>query len=454
MQEQPLLKVFTTGAGQYYAYYARTNQIITIRQRMEHEAPEAAARIITDRLLKSRSVSAAPLPGVVWQHSFEAMLDRARRGVPRLILQITRRCNLRCDYCVYSGNYEQMEPHAEEDMCEGTIRKSLDLFAARSEGCSEVIVDMYGGEALLRLDLLRLTVEYARAVLPGRTIAFRITSNGVLLNEGAGQWLAGEPDVQLTVTVNGPYHDQHRVTASGHGSLGIILDNLQRICQRYPAVWEKQIQFIANIVHPGQLLPLKAFYERYIGKPPQQITRIRGQYGNEKIRDILSEDAGPDTEEQLCSQFCQRDDPFLEAYFGQGLRAVGTRHIYPDGDAGYVGSCFPAADRLFVHCNGDLGICESACDRAIIGHVDRGLDKKALRRLYDGTARLFHDVCRHCWAQRLCTACFKDILLPDGTVRGTLPEGFCEASRDYTLEQLQMYCRIAENQPERLAHFG
>lgn len=446
-----LARAFRTSSGRCYVYDGRTNRIITLKKVPRRDTWEQTEAAILELLREKGFLKDGPLEGIVWQKSFEEYLEAMNSGVPRLMLQITRRCNLNCSYCVYSGNYSHMLPHADADMPWQTLKESLDYFARRSRGCAKVGVDFYGGEALLRLDLLDRAVQYAGEVLTGRETEFHITSNGLLLNSRVRSWLAENPRVILTLTVNGPYHDEYRLTPDGHGSLEIILKNLEALRRENPAVWENQIRFLANIAHPSQLPPLKEFYTEKIGKPPVSITHIRSQHGNEVIREILDTGGGQDTLPRLQMQFCREEDPFLDAYFGSGLRALHTRPIFREEPEGIIGSCFPMVDRIFVHCDGRFGICESACDKVTLGDVENGPDIASLKKIYEGTERIFREKCSGCWAQRLCTVCLKDLYAPDGSMVTALPESFCKASREYGLYQLWMYCEIAETDPRRLA---
>ena len=93
-------------------------------------------------------------------------LEMIKDRIPALLLQITRRCNLNCDYCVYSGNYTHVDPHADQDMTEDILHQSIDFFAAHSSGRPHVTIDFYGGEALLRFDQVKEAVRYAKYASP------------------------------------------------------------------------------------------------------------------------------------------------------------------------------------------------------------------------------------------------------------------------------------------------
>ena len=55
-----------------------------------------------------------------------------KNHVEKLTLQVTQRCNLRCEYCIYSGNYDNRK-HSDIDMSFETAKKAIDLYL-RSSG--------------------------------------------------------------------------------------------------------------------------------------------------------------------------------------------------------------------------------------------------------------------------------------------------------------------------------
>lgn len=442
-----------TSSEHYYLYDGLTNKIMTIGRKLVRESEKETGQAVFSYLKEQRLLPEQKEIKVIWQYDFEKHMQVIESEVRTLLLQITRRCNLRCDYCVYSGKYTHMTPHEENSMTWETIKNSIDFFAIHNRDCKAAEIDFYGGEAFLCLDKMQEAVKYAKKVFSDKPLLFRVTTNGVLLRGKVLQWLADTPEMQVTITVNGPYHDQFRKTLNGGGSLKLILDNLEVIKQKYPKVWERQIHFLANIAHPQDLEAMKEFYNDVIGKAPGYISNIRSLDGNQEIGELLGTDSRDIQDAHFRELYTKAPEPFLEAYYGQGIQAVHNRRIYTDGTVKHIGSCMPGLEKLFVHWDGRFGICETACDKAIIGSLEKGFDREKLRKLYQKTENLYQKNCSKCWAQRLCTVCFKDSLNPDGSVAERLPDGFCKASRHYAENQLRTYCEIAERFPERLKQY-
>ena len=64
----------------------------------------------------------------------------AGKRLSQLILQVTQQCNLRCEYCAYSGIYEGNRTHANKNMDFETAKQAIDFFLAHSTENAESIV--------------------------------------------------------------------------------------------------------------------------------------------------------------------------------------------------------------------------------------------------------------------------------------------------------------------------
>ncbi len=69
-----------------------------------------------------------------------------------MILQVTQRCNLRCEYCIYSGDYKNRS-HTNKDMPWESARQAIDYFIAHSRDTNPIMLAFYGGEPLLNMKL-------------------------------------------------------------------------------------------------------------------------------------------------------------------------------------------------------------------------------------------------------------------------------------------------------------
>ncbi|MBI2384853.1 MAG: hypothetical protein HYV14_02450 [Elusimicrobia bacterium] len=104
-----------------------------------------------------------------------------------LVLVLTRRCERRCGYCPQSFD--------EADMSEGVLDAALDGFLPRL--ASPPRVKLFGGEPLLRPDLVTRALERIAALAPGTAVELPTHGKGLPAVEAL---LARRPEVEVFVS--------------------------------------------------------------------------------------------------------------------------------------------------------------------------------------------------------------------------------------------------------------
>lgn len=136
-------------------------------------------------------------------------------------------CNLDCSYCfylkkedLYSGNRKwRMSP----EVLESYVRQYIE-----SQQVPEVSFTWQGGEpTLLGVDFFRQVVELQRRYAGGKAISNAFQTNGVLLNEEWGEFLA-ENRFLVGLSIDGPeaLHDRYRVDKGGKPSFAKVMKGL------------------------------------------------------------------------------------------------------------------------------------------------------------------------------------------------------------------------------------
>ncbi len=129
-------------------------------------------------------------------------------------------CNLACDYCYYLDKGPAASPAAPARMTEALLARYLSEHLSASS--DEVVrFSWHGGEpTVLGLDYFRAVVAIERRLAPpGLTIANGLQTNGTLLDDEWGRFLAAE-GFSVGLSLDGPLevHDRHRRSRSGRGS--------------------------------------------------------------------------------------------------------------------------------------------------------------------------------------------------------------------------------------------
>ena len=151
--------------------------------------------------------------------------------VKALCLHIAHDCNLRCQYCFAStgdfGTGRKIMPFE-------VAKKAIDFVIERSGKRRNIEVDFFGGEPLMAFDTVKRTVEYARSIEKerGKNFRFTITTNGVLLDEGARRYINENMDnVVLSIDGRPSVNDEMRKTVNGQGSYEVIVPKFRALVE-------------------------------------------------------------------------------------------------------------------------------------------------------------------------------------------------------------------------------
>lgn len=126
-------------------------------------------------------------------------------------------CNLACQYCYYLGKGEEGAKGAPKCMPEELLENYI---VQHIEASPDEIIrfSWHGGEpTILGLDYLRKIVAIQRRHCPpGRKIANGLQTNGTLIDEEWGRFLAAE-GFAVGLSLDGPkeIHDRYRLTPNG-----------------------------------------------------------------------------------------------------------------------------------------------------------------------------------------------------------------------------------------------
>ncbi|HPM24666.1 MAG TPA: radical SAM protein [Phycisphaerae bacterium] len=325
-----------------------------------------------------------------------------------LTLHLTTACNMRCSYCY-------APPHDGAPMSDEIGRQALDL-AARltSDSCGVVF---FGGEPLLCKDRIASLVAYARHLEHNRAgrFHFKITTNGLLL-DAAFLEFAVRNDILIAMSLDGvrQAHDQHRRLAGGGPTFDVLVERLKMLLSVRPyssvlmAVNPDTARYLADSV--AFLLDLGCRYLivslnyaadwqeadfRVLGKQFKRLGKLYVQWTRAGRKFYLSP-----FEVKLSShinQHCWRKERC----------ELAERQLSVDPQ-GYLFPCvqFPRA---------------GPDSRWCIGHVSRGIDDDARRRIHD-ESEAEKAFCRECTLKERChNTCGCLNWQTTGTINGISP---------------------------------
>lgn len=466
--EKPLIYLFNTPLG-YYIFDVNRNRIIKTQKPVyealskEQSVGEAAAaaweseeKSIIDGLKEDGFLSSFRSSEI--RHPKDDMLESILDGsVPKITLQITQACNLRCRYCPYSNNDGvSQRQHANNAMSFDIAKKSIDFLINHSKDLRQINIGFYGGEPLLEFELIKKCVAYANDKAEGKNLTYSMTTNGTLLDEEKVEFLQ-ENNVMLVISLDGPRenHDRNRRFAvNGCGTFDTIMERIERLKLKYPEYIAK-VAFNIVIDPEADFCSTNDFYMGFDAVKGARLssTVIDTKFSNEGLN--FTEDyvikRSYETykmylnklgklDKQYVSPISEREFYIFQAFvddFVPSYRLPETVH--------HGGPCVPGGQRLFIDINGNMFPCERCSETSEvmkIGHIDTGFDIDKARVLLN-IGKLTESECKNCWAIRGCRLC---ATMADNVkeLSAELKRGHCRMSRNIYESNLKDYAVLKE----------
>ncbi|MDC7290404.1 Cys-rich peptide radical SAM maturase CcpM [Blautia schinkii] len=462
--EKPFIHLFSTIFGKYF-YDVNTNKIIKISDNiykcLETNQIEDVANLEINRYLitlkqkgylKSKHVK-------ISEHAineyYESFLDH---NLSQITIQVTQKCNLNCEYCVYSGNYYN-RTHSDKIMSYDMAKKAIEYILLHSSNSEHLAISFYGGEPLLAFELIKKCVEFAENEFEGRVIRFNFTTNGTLLTEEKFDFLVRH-DFSILISLDGPeeVHDKNRKFAnSGKGSFKVMMKNVKRLKELYPDFYNKNVAF-NSVMDPSVSLSKICDFtacNEIVKNSRFSSTVVNDIYAKNKT--VFSVDFLEKYEYYKFLTFLwklgrlaeQDIAPLMRQHFSSLRRTGKILEMYSQSELpikGHRGGpCIPGVRKLFVTTDGWLYPCErvSETSRASrIGHIDTGVDiEKALALL--NIEKVTSKDCRNCWAYSYCDMCVAQADDGEKISRDKILS-LCDSTRYRVEEQFKDYLVLKE----------
>jgi uncharacterized protein len=479
-ERPPLIHRFQT-VDHYYVYDANTNRILQVDQVMwdllglemgwselvelKRRLPQynlediQAAAQRCEQLNRTAGVFSSFRPeGMRRIDPNDGQRAKYERGLEQIIIEITQACNLRCEYCSFSAYYPLNRSYTGKSIDFATARKTIDYFLDRVADTEEPCIGFYGGEPLMRFELLKRCIDYAFEARKGAPLRFSLTTNGTLITADMVEYFA-DRSVSLLISLDGPpkCHDQNRLFADGRPTSSVVLNNLDIIKRTNEEYYKKNVgitSVIASNTNP------RDFFE-FFKEHPDIV-------GNGILLSSFVNDTNTDYWEKKppSQQWCQSlemlrwdfyqsmvlgnqpHDKFLENLFRPDFLKIYRRGIHKRLPS-YInlnGCCLPGVRRLYVDCDGRFHMCERINDTIPIGDVKYGIDPERITQLVDEYRTVSEKDCCDCWLVRLCLLCFASCV-KNGSFDIEHKQVLCKGRRESFHQSLVDYCQIAEINP-------
>jgi uncharacterized protein len=320
-------------------------------------------------------------------------------------------CNLDCEYCFFLTK-EELYPGSDFRMSRAVLEAYITQLVAGHADGEEVVLAFQGGEpTMMGVDFFRTAVALARAAIrPTQQLLFTIQTNGTLLDDGWGEFLAEEAFL-VGLSIDGPreMHDVFRVDKGGKPTFDRVLRGLD-VLRRHDVEWNALTT--VNAANAGHGREVYTFLRDELGARFVQLIPIVEREGDGVSRRTIDGAAYGRFLVDVFEEWVRHDvgDVFVTAFDTALAHWLGMDQ---------VGSCVQArtcGTALALEHNGDLYACDHFVDADhLLGNIRGGRTMLELVTSPQQVAfgrdkeRLLPGQCRTCRVRFACNGgCPKD----------------------------------------------
>ncbi len=342
----------------------------------------------------------------------------------QITFELTEKCNLKCTYCAYLELYADYDPRdgkeLDIDYAKNLIEYIFDLKKRNNllNKQEKIILTFYGGEPLLKIDLIKKIIEYIENNIGSKYFSYGMTTNATLLNKYVDY--LDEKKFKLLISLDGNFEqNQHRIFHNNRPAFNKIIQNIYSLRNKYPDFYDR-IRFNAVLNNNSTVLEVYDFF-KHLGKIPK-ISEI-SQSGVNKIHqdellsiyksknDDLNKNKDLNYKNSLSFEFPKTK---LLAHVLQKFTNNNYDHYFDifqnKNNKEYVptGTCIPFSKRVFITASGKIFPCEKIGHHYSLGKVN----KTGVELNFDSVAEKYNRYfdkqslqCKSCYNNYGCLQC-------------------------------------------------
>ena len=157
-----------------------------------------------------------------------------RPQLRHLFLEVTSRCNARCEHCGSSCGYEKPKNEVSKEKLMETLKEISEHYNAR-----DILLNVTGGEPFLRKDLFEI-MDYAVSL----GFNWGITSNGILIDEELVKKIVKSKMSTISISIDG-LKETHEAFRKVPGAWEKIIKGI-KLMLKEPSIKCVQVTTVAN----------------------------------------------------------------------------------------------------------------------------------------------------------------------------------------------------------------
>lgn len=402
------------------------------------------------------------LPGIFTKMkipmSKDDIIDRLENNIKHIVLNLTEKCNMRCKYCVYGGTYFYERNHSNLTMNYDVIKKAISFYINHSKKHQYKCISFYGGEPLLVYNRIKYSKDVVYELDPNNNYKFRIDTNGLMIKDCDLLEFLVKNECELQVSIDGPKlaHDKYRVDINGEPTHDRIIDNLERIYNKYINFYNNNVSFATTVSLSNNLLELNNYYKENHLFQNHNISISSINVNDTKFFELYPEELYSKQREeinQLKDNYIKarinNTEPTIveESFIGKNLVAIHARMINESSRLMTInGCCIPGLKKIFVSTTGEYHPCEKVGNAILMGDVDKGINIDYIFNTMNTYIENSEKECLKCWGAKLCGVCFANTRTSDKL--DFIKKGnYCETVLQSLHNNFIIYATIMEKNP-------
>jgi uncharacterized protein len=378
----------------------------------------------------------------------------------RIIVYVSRACNLSCSYCVnQGGTFGTQSSLMSVEIANKTVAFIAKILSTSTRPF--VVVNLFGGEPLLAHDALYVLVRGLQDLNrcgPRTKVHIVLATNGTIYDQRIFEILAEDSGCNTVVVAldafkeaqdtNRPFTDPSRGS-----SYDTVVANLRRMmAAKIPCSVSCQVPYPYDYVGASEEIHRRGVETLEIRPLNRHI------FGRQGLPEVFHEDLKLWKKRYLeYCDYCLETDGMHPPARHLDRLAVLSQYAGKLGSAnGEIRtlSCGSADDVLAVGSDGCIVPCQMLMhDRFELGHVRSGIDAAKYARLEKwllahGQLRMDNEQCRNCYAKLICSAsCYAQSYDREGRLAPP-PELDCQIAREKVRIDLYYLSRMRKEHPE------
>lgn len=353
-----------------------------------------------------------------------------------IIFEVTERCNLACKYCAYSEIYENGIDRSQNDLLFNDAKILIDKILSDPEYISvhkndSVNIGFYGGEPLLKMDLIKDIINYIEKEYPNLKYKYRITTNGVLLDKYYHYLI--QKDFTLMISLDGDKDaNSYRVFKNGNESYEIVHENIKKIINKNIEYFNKKVVFNSIITNKSSYYKMSKYFQENYNKNTS-ISELSSESivnGSEELYREMKRDALTSFYED---RLHYKDELFWENTEYEKevtqlrLRTYFIGQYYTLDDLineeitckMFIRGCIPFSVKVFLSVSGKLYPCERTNRNVFYGQIfdDEIFQYAQISQNYSEKLNKLKNQCENCARYYNCNYCIFKLNLEDGRVK-------------------------------------